>query len=336
MHSSRTASRSARSGIVTLVVLVGLGCSGTGSGCSTLTPFPAGTRYMGPKNDNAINIRLSAGGINYLNSNWQTLIQAFAPGGTLALPVGCMAQNIAVVGDLLIADQGAAGCNAESCGQMDGVCDGKDIPANVQVQLTGFSLAPRAPDLLDATIQLTINTGNLYVDTVDRSHGACVFLSPVKCSIQLQHRGRGAGGQPPQGDGEVLHRHPLRQAARLQRHRLLRHRSVRRQRRAGQAPVPRPGRPHASPAATTAVTCTAAWPTGIRSSSIVLQLISAPLQTQVRSAIAGQTCWPCMTNTDCPQTTDGNNTAVDLRHRQEGLHAGRAPACPASWASRAP
>ena len=94
MHSSRTASRSARSkpprsGILTLVVLVGLGCSGTGSGCSTLTPYPAGTHYVGPKNDNAINIRLSAGGINYLNANWQTLIAAFAPGGTLALPVGC-------------------------------------------------------------------------------------------------------------------------------------------------------------------------------------------------------------------------------------------------------
>ena len=91
MVRSRTAAT--RSGLVFLVVLVGLSCSGTGSGCSTLTPFPAGTRYMGPKNDNAINIRLSAGGINYLNQNWQTLIGAFAPGGQLSVPVACMAQK---------------------------------------------------------------------------------------------------------------------------------------------------------------------------------------------------------------------------------------------------
>ena len=108
--------RSARSGLV-LLVLVGLSCSGTGSGCSTLTPFPAGTRYTGPKNDNAINIRLSAGGINYLNQNWQTLIQAFAPGGTLALPIPCSMQSISVIGDVYIADQGGpnGGRSAAAC-----------------------------------------------------------------------------------------------------------------------------------------------------------------------------------------------------------------------------
>ena len=67
-----------------LFMMVGLGCSGTGTGCSTLTPFPMGTRYSGPKTDNAINLRLSPAGINYLNTNWQTLVEAFAPGRQLA------------------------------------------------------------------------------------------------------------------------------------------------------------------------------------------------------------------------------------------------------------
>jgi hypothetical protein len=134
-----------------LFMMVGLGCSGTGTGCSTLTPFPMGTRYSGPKTDNAINLRLSPAGINYLNTNWQTLVEAFAPGRQLAVPVACIQQNVSVVGDVVIADQGSAGCGAESCGQMDGRCTAADVPANVQIQLTGFSLTPRAPDLLDAT-----------------------------------------------------------------------------------------------------------------------------------------------------------------------------------------
>ncbi|MDP1821976.1 MAG: hypothetical protein Q8L48_01995 [Archangium sp.] len=289
-------------------MLAALGCSGTGSGCSTLTPYPAGTRYMGPKNDNAINIRLSASGINYLNSNWQTLIGAFAPGGTLGLPIGCMAQNIAVVGDVLIADQGGAGCNAEGCGQMDGVCDNKDVPANVQVQLTGFSLAPRAPDLLDATIQLSINTGNLYVDTADRSHGACAWLSPAKCSITFNT----AAAAPADNRLRATVKFTIdTRFDKLLAFNVQGFSGTEICGASGASPKPQcldpadlsfNGRNNCGD-----VYCGIADWDPLK--QIVLQLISAPLQTQIRNAIGGQTCWPCMSNTDCPRTTDGTNTA---------------------------
>ena len=58
MHSPVN-TRSSRSSFVTLVLAVtlGLGCTAGGTtGC--LTPFAAGTRYAGPKSDNAINLRL--------------------------------------------------------------------------------------------------------------------------------------------------------------------------------------------------------------------------------------------------------------------------------------
>lgn len=306
MHRSRTAATG--TGLVSLFVLAALGCSGTGSGCSTLTPYPAGTRYMGPKNDNAINIRLSASGINYLNSNWQTLIGAFAPGGTLALPVACMAQNIAVVGDVLIADQGGAGCNAESCGQMDGVCDNKDVPANVQVQLTGFSLAPRAPDLLDATIQLSINTGNLYVDTADRSHGACAWLSPAKCSITFNT----AATAP--ADNRLRATVKFSIDTRFDKLLAFNVQGFSGTEICGASGAP--AKPQCLDPADLSfngrnncgdVYCGIADWDPLK--QIVLQLISSPLQTQIRNAIGGQTCWPCMSNTDCPRTTDGSNTA---------------------------
>ena len=308
MHSSCSASRTTRKGLVSLILLVGLGCSGTGSGCSTLTPFPAGTRYMGPKNDNAINIRLSAAGINYLNSNWQTLIQAFAPGGTLSLPVACMAQNIAVVGDILIADQGAAGCNAESCGQMDGTCDSKDLPANVAVQMTGFSLSPRAPDLLDATIQLSINTGNLYVDTADRSHGACAFLSPAKCAINFNT----ASAAP--ADNRLKATVKFSIDTRFDKLLAFTVQGFSGTEICGASGAP--AKPQCLDPADLNfsgrnncgnVYCGLADWDPLK--QLVLQLISGPLQTQIKGAISGQTCWPCMSNTDCPRTTDGTNTA---------------------------
>lgn len=308
MHSSVTASRTPRASLVALsvAIFVGLGCSGSGSGCSTLTPFPAGTRYMGPKSDNAINIRVSAAGINYLNSNWQTLIEAFAPGRQLALPVACMTQNVSVIGDVVIADQGGAGCNAESCGRLDGTCDGKDVPANVVVQLTGFSLTPRPPDLLDATVQLTINTGNLYVDTADRSHGACTWLSAVKCSINFNT----ARANPT--DNRI--RASVKFSIDTRFDKLLAF-SV-----TGLSGTEICGASGAQPKPQCLdpadlqfngentcgdVYCGVADWDPIKNT--VLQLLSGPLQSQITGAIGGQTCMACQTNADCPTTTDGSN-----------------------------
>ncbi|MFZ5445743.1 MAG: hypothetical protein ACOZQL_37465 [Myxococcota bacterium] len=308
MHSPVTASRTPRTSLAALsiAIFVGLGCSGSGSGCSTLTPYPAGTHYVGPKNDNAINIRLSAAGINYLNSNWQTLIEAFAPGRQLALPVACMTQNVSVIGDVVISDQGSAGCTAESCGRLDGKCDAKDAPANVVVQLTGFSLTPRPPDVLDATVQLTINTGNLYVDTADRSHGACTWLSAVKCSINFNT----ARASP----NENRIRASVKFSIDTRFDKLLSF-SVSSLSgteicgASGAQPKPQcldPADLNFSGENTCGdVYCGVADWDPIKNT--VLQLLSSPLQTQIRNAIGGQTCMACQTNADCPTTTDGSN-----------------------------
>ena len=296
MHSSATAaSRKTRSGMVLLLVLVGLGCSGTGSGCSTLTPYPAGTRYVGPKTDNAINIRLSAAGINYLNANWRTLIGAFAPGGTLALPIPCSMQNVAVIGDVYIADQG--GPNG---GRNDGRCDVKDVPANVDVVLTGFSLAPRSPDKLDATIQLSINTGKIYLTNPH-------LLCDLKCSIDFNT------ATAPPGDNRLTATVKFSIDARFDKLLAFEVSSINGTQICGASGAP--SKPScldpsdltlASEGGFCSFVCGGANWDPIK--NFVLQLISAPLQTQIQSAVGAQTCWACMTSADCPRTTDGANT----------------------------
>ncbi|MFL5321568.1 MAG: hypothetical protein ACJ790_18035 [Myxococcaceae bacterium] len=188
-------------GVVSWLMFVG--CAG-GSGGGCLQPIPTG-RYAGPKTSNAVNIRLSDDGISYFNTNFQVLLNQFAPGGTIHVPVACSYTNVSVIGDMRIADQGKAGCTGESCGQMDGRCCGgsvpgeigcsnanTDLPADVKVDLTGFKLTAIPPDKIEGDIDLTIATGKIYVDTSgavgsapDRSHGACFYQSPVKASVDF-------------------------------------------------------------------------------------------------------------------------------------------------------
>ncbi len=314
MPRSRTAL--SRSGLVSLLMLGFLGCSGTGAGCSTLTPFPAGTRYVGPKNDNAINIRLSAQGINYLNQNWPTLIAAFAPGSTLNVPIACSvsASLPAGLGTMVIADQGTASCSGgspqhENCGRFDGVCTATgskaDVPANVVVQITGFSLRPVAPDSLEASIQVAINTGNIYVDTTNRNLAYCLGLSPAKCAINFN-----TGTRAPPGDNRI--RGTIKFTIDQKWDKLL----------------------SFSVTGYTGTTVCSGTPTvdcldpadlnfaggnicgdtycGLADwdpvKNLILGLISAPLQTRITATIAKQTCQACMTTADCPRSTDGNNT----------------------------
>ena len=158
-------------------VITAMGCSSMGGmgGCAALQPIPSG-RYVGPKNDNAVNLRLSPQGINYLNSNWQTLIEMFAPGRVLTLPVGCQKStfSLAVIGstDVYIGDQGGP-----MGGRNDARCDTKDVPANVTATITGFSLIPRAPDSIAASLSLRIDTGKLYV-TIDS-------ICNLNCSVRF-------------------------------------------------------------------------------------------------------------------------------------------------------
>jgi hypothetical protein len=169
-----------RSGLLAIVVVAAVGCGGAGGGCG-LAPFPNNARYSGTKSDHSVAIRLSPNGINYLNTNWQQLIGMFAPGNTLTLPVGCMRQNVAVVGDVTIADQG----NAAGTGRMDGQCNANDLPAQVQATITGFNLTPQAPDRLQATISVSIATGKIYARTNNGNSVLCLFLSSAACSIDF-------------------------------------------------------------------------------------------------------------------------------------------------------
>ncbi|MHB8873383.1 MAG: LBP/BPI/CETP family protein [Myxococcaceae bacterium] len=180
--------------LLSLVALaVALGCSGSSgsaSGCAALQPIPGGW-YGGTKTDNAVNVRVSPQGINYINSNWRSLLDTFAPGQKLELPVGCMTNS-----GFIIADQGTAGCTAESCGHMDGKCCPTagtsgcsasivDAPKTVTATFTGFLLLPKPPDQIEATVTLSIDTGKIFVDSTDRSYAACAWLSPLKCSVHF-------------------------------------------------------------------------------------------------------------------------------------------------------
>jgi hypothetical protein len=304
-----------RTALLFALVVVGLGCSGTGAGCSTLTPFPAGTRYMGPKNDNAINIRLSAAGINYLNTNWPMLIGAFAPGSTITVPVACSvtASLPAGLGTVVIADQGTATCSGgspqhENCGRMDGVCNTTgpkaDVPANVTVTITGFSLRPIAPDSLEASIQLSINTGNIYVDTTDRSLAYCAFLSPAKCGINFN-----TGTNQPPNDNRI--RANVKFTIDNKWDKLLAFSVT--SFTGTTVCSGTPNRDCLDPADLSFsgqnncgdVYCGLADWDPVK--NLVLGLISAPLQSQISALIAKQTCQQCMTNADCPRSTDGSN-----------------------------
>ncbi|MBI3183901.1 MAG: hypothetical protein HYZ28_17325 [Myxococcales bacterium] len=155
--------------ILLLAALAVLGCGGSSSsGCSGLKPIPTG-RYSGEKTDNAVTIRLSAGGINFLNSKWKELIEVFAPGQKLSFPFACAKQSVPVIGSVTIADQGGP-----SGGRNDDTCDSKDQPAIVDVTINGFNLLPRPPDSVDVTIQVTVDTGKIYLTK-----------SCVKCSIDF-------------------------------------------------------------------------------------------------------------------------------------------------------
>ncbi|MFZ5468386.1 MAG: hypothetical protein ACOZIN_03020 [Myxococcota bacterium] len=183
-------------GLVVLAFAIIVGCSSTGGGCAGLQPLPNNARYQGPKTDNVVNFRLSPGGINYLNSNWRTLIDMFAPGQVIHFPVPCTRFDVGISGVLrwvLIANQGGANCTSESCGRMDGICDARDVPADVTITVTGFQLVPSPPDKINGTLRVSVNTGKVYVDTEDRTQQKCLiypscwsFLGstcPVKCSV---------------------------------------------------------------------------------------------------------------------------------------------------------
>ncbi len=178
--------------VVSVTMMACSGSSGGGSGCSALSPLPGGGRYAGAKSDNAVNARISSAGISYLNTNWAKLVDMFAPGQVLTIDIPCTKVAVPVIGDVLLADDGSRGCNSTSCGKMDGTCDADDAPHPVAITITAFKLVPKAPDSVEAQVSVSIDTGRIFVDTTNRHHAACGFLTEVKCGLDYD-----AARQPP-------------------------------------------------------------------------------------------------------------------------------------------
>jgi hypothetical protein len=178
----------ARRLLVFALVSTVVACSGgTGcSGCAGSTTLPQGS-FQGERLDSAASVRLSAKGFSFLNSDAGagTILSAFAPGGQLVVAVPCTQQRVSLIGDLLICDEGQAGCTSEACGQMDGVCDAKDAPGAVTITIKSLHFAPKSPDVVVAQVSATVQTGLLHIDTVSRTPVICLFSSPLKCSIDF-------------------------------------------------------------------------------------------------------------------------------------------------------
>lgn len=164
-------------------------CSGSSLSCAGMTPIPGG-QFTGPRADDPIQARISARGFQTLNAQQQQLLGIIAPGSTMNVPVPCSITSASVLGNLVIADQGSAGCLLESCGLMDGQCTSADVPVTIPVTFTNLVLAPSPPQSIAATVDVQFSTGKLYVDSVNRSHAVCLFSGggPMKCGVDYDSR----------------------------------------------------------------------------------------------------------------------------------------------------
>jgi hypothetical protein len=159
------------------------GCSGCGQ---ALLPIPDGG-YAGERLDTAAAGRVTASGFSVINQQAPLILQQFAPGGMLAVPLPCSIQSVAIIGSLTIGDEGGLGCTSESCGQLDGKCDTLDQPRGIPVTVQSLSFAPRGPDIIEASIGVTLSTGKIMVSSVNRSPFSCALLGggPIKCGVDF-------------------------------------------------------------------------------------------------------------------------------------------------------
>lgn len=166
---------------------VACGQTGSCSGCGqALGPIPNGG-YAGERLDTAAAGRVTASGFTVINQQAPLILQQFAPGGVLAVPLPCTVQNVALIGNLTIGDEGGLGCTSESCGQLDGLCNALDQPRGIPVQVQSLSFAPRGPDIIEASIAAQLATGKIMVSSVNRSPLSCALLGggPIKCGVDF-------------------------------------------------------------------------------------------------------------------------------------------------------
>lgn len=166
----------------------GMGGGGCGGGCGGFQQLPQGT-YMGPKLDSAGAIRVSGQGFAYLNSDAgvATVLSVIAPGGALRVGIPCSVQTSTLFGipalQLVIADEGSLLCTSEACGQMDGRCTALDEEREIVININSLRFAPKSPDIIEARIGATVQTGLIHISSVNRN--ACLFSGPIKCSVDF-------------------------------------------------------------------------------------------------------------------------------------------------------
>jgi hypothetical protein len=151
--------------------------------------MPQGT-YSGTKLNSAGSARMSAQGFSALNAQSSTILDFFAPGGQLTVPVPCSIEQASIAGfpvvQLAVADTGDLYCTAESCGRMDGACDTRDVGHTVTLNFTGLTFAPKSPDVLEAKVTATVQTGRLPISTRGQSSSAlCLFSGRAKFTVDL-------------------------------------------------------------------------------------------------------------------------------------------------------
>ncbi len=158
-------------------------CSNAG-GCGQvrLSPLPGG-RLQAPKTDDAVSMRLTATGLQAISAPGGALANQLAGLHYLPLSIPCSVKNFPTVGDLVFADQGSAHCSSASCGLMDGVCDARDLPAWVVMEIESVALTALAPDRLEAKLELRSLGGSVAIDSVTRSHPDCNFQHAAQCSL---------------------------------------------------------------------------------------------------------------------------------------------------------
>ncbi len=161
----------------------------TGCACGGFTPMPQGS-YSGPKLNSAGSARLTTQGFDALNQNAPSILQFFAPGGTMQVPVPCSYEQVALSGinvaQLAVADTGSLYCTSESCGRMDGTCDARDEGQTVTLTFTSLSFAPKAPDVLEAKVTATVQTGVLPISSRGTSNSVlCLFSGRAKFTVDL-------------------------------------------------------------------------------------------------------------------------------------------------------
>lgn len=174
----------------------------SGCACGGFTQLPQGS-YTGTKLNSAGAARLSSQGFQTLNANSASILEFFAPGGVMQVPVPCSVEQVSIAGfnlvQLVVADTGALYCTQESCGRMNGACNSDDIGQPVTITFNSLTFAPKAPDILEARVNASVQTGRIPISSLGSNRSALCLLDSnprAKFTVDLDT----ARAQPPTND----------------------------------------------------------------------------------------------------------------------------------------